>query len=257
MNQITPISAFKDNYIWIIRGKSPQVAVVDPGDAAPVLSYLEQNDLVLSAILITHHHQDHIGGVPELLKYAKVPVFGPGSSSILTVSVPVSEGAIINLPAQDLQLKVMAIPAHTLDHVAYYNEEILFSGDTLFTGGCGRIFEGSSELMLKALQRMAALPPTTKIYCGHEYTLHNLRFAQILEPKNPAITARIKKVEQLRHDKLPSIPATIAEELATNPFLRTTEPQVIAAIEHQYGQKFNSQVELFAALREWKNNFYA
>lgn len=257
MYQIIPIEAFKDNYIWVIRGNAAHAAVVDPGDAAPVIEFLEANNLILNAILLTHHHPDHVGGVPGLLEYMEVPVFGPSDSDIMSITVPVREGATINLPPQDLQLNVWEIPAHTLDHVAYFNDEILFSGDTLFTAGCGRVFEGSSEQMLNALQRLAGLKPTTKVYCGHEYTLHNLKFAHAVEPENKAVAARLKQVEQMRHDKLPTVPATMAEELTTNPFLRTTAPAIIAAVEKQYGQMFNSQVEIFAALREWKNNFYA
>lgn len=256
MLKITPISAFNDNYIWAISStNSSQVAVVDPGDPIAVIDFLTANNLQLNAILLTHHHQDHIGGVQDLLDYAKVPVYGPRSTFIRTVTNPVTEGSIVNLTTQDLQLKVMEIPAHTLDHVAYYNDQILFCGDTIFTGGCGRVFEGTPEQMLHALQRLAALNPQTKVYCGHEYTVHNLRFASLVEPSNQAIIARLQQAEQLQENDMPTVPALLAEELATNPFLRTQQPSVIAAVEKYYKHRINSEVEIFAALRAWKNNF--
>ncbi len=184
---------------------------MDPGVAAPVIKCLKTQDLQLSSILVTHHHADHTGGIDELLEHNPVPVFSHAT---------INNAHEIDLPDQHLKLKVLHIPGHTLDHVAFYNDEMLFCGDTLFAAGCGRIFEGTAQQMFVALNKLKNLPLTTKVYCGHEYTLANLKFAATIEPDNPAIFERLQKVEQLRDQNLPTLPSTIAEELATNPFLR-------------------------------------
>lgn len=254
MIEITPISAFKDNYIWAITNpNNPQVVVVDPGDAAPIIEYLCVNNLQLNAILLTHHHDDHIGGVEALLQHTIVPVYGPQSTLIRSVTKPLTEGSSIDL-IQGLQLKVMEIPAHTLDHIAYYNEQVLFCGDTLFTAGAGRIFEGTAKQMLQALQRLAALNPQTQVYCGHEYTLNNLRFAAMVEPGNLEIQKRLAEAQQLREKNKPTVPSTIGLELQTNPFLRSKIGAVVSSVEAHFRETFSTPVEVLAALREWKNN---
>jgi hydroxyacylglutathione hydrolase len=256
MHKIIPIPALNDNYIWAISApNNNHVVIVDPGEAEPVIEYLHKQHLKLNAILLTHHHMDHIGGVEELLAFSKVPVYGPQSQDIPLVSDYAVEGNNINLPAIDLQLKVMAVPAHTLDHVVYYNDTVVFTGDTLFTGGCGRIFEGTVEQMLRALRRITALNPKTLVYCAHEYTINNLRFAAEVEPNNQDLLFRLARSVELRKINKPTVPSTIEEELATNPFLRTHVHEIIAAVEEHFAEKFPDQIELFAALRNWKNNF--
>jgi len=246
MQKIIGIPALTDNYIWaIINTAAGKVAVVDPGTATPVINFLEDQQLQLSSILLTHHHHDHTGGVSELLNYCSVPVFGPGLAT----------GTAVIVPEIELTLQVLAIPAHTLDHVAYYNQDILFCGDTLFTGGCGRVFEGSAQQMLAALDQLSALSLQTKVYCGHEYTINNLRFALEVEPDNLKLQQRFETTVFMREQNEPTVPSSIAEELATNPFLRTRQPQVIAAIEAHWQRSFAGDVAVFAALREWKNTW--
>lgn len=246
MQKIIGIPALADNYIWaLVNTAIGKAAIVDPGDAAPVIKFLTKHQLQLSGILLTHHHGDHTGGVSKLLDYCCVPVFGPG---LVT-------GRKIIVPEIELTLQVLAIPAHTLDHVAYYNQEILFCGDTLFTGGCGRLYEGTAQQMLEALDKLSSLPVQTKVYCGHEYTVNNLRFALEVEPDNHKLQQRFEAALILREQNEPTVPSTIAEELATNPFLRTRQPQVIAAIEAHWQRSFDNEVAVFAALREWKNTW--
>jgi len=252
---IRPIKAFSDNYIWAIcNPNTKQVALVDPGDAQPALEFLQAHNMRLTAIILTHHHNDHIGGVSELLQHTKVPVYGPQSKFIPVVTNPVTDGAQIFLAEQDLHLNVMEIPGHTLDHIALYNDEMLFCGDTLFCGGCGRIFEGTPQQMLNAMQKLANLKPQTKVYCGHEYTQSNLKFALQVEPQNSSLQQRLIAVTALRNQGLPTVPSTMQEELATNPFLRTQIPAVSAAIAAHWHKQFKDQIEVFAALREWKNS---
>lgn len=256
MYKIIAIPALTDNYIWAIaNANKQQVAVVDPGDAAPVIEFLTTQNMQLTAILLTHHHADHINGVPALLEFNSVPVYGPSSKYIKSVTVPLTDGDSINLSEQDIQLQIMEIPAHTLDHIAYFNAKVLFSGDTLFTGGCGRIFEGSAEQMLVALHKLSMLNKQTQVYCGHEYTENNLRFAALVEPNNLQISERLEKCITLRKQAKSTVPATIATELATNPFLRVRQPQILSAIEAHFKRKFINEIDAFAALRNWKNNF--
>lgn len=246
MQKIIAIPALADNYIWaLVNSATRNVAIVDPGDAVPVLKFIAAQQLQLVAILLTHHHGDHTGGVPKLLDYKSVPVFGPG----------LADGSEVVIPELDLRLQVMAIPAHTLDHVAYYNQDIVFCGDTLFTGGCGRIFEGTPQQMLAALDQLAALPPQTKVFCGHEYTVKNLQFALEVEPDNTILQQRLESAILMRNQNQPTVPSTISEELATNPFLRTRYPQVIKAIEAHWQRQFTGDVAVFGALREWKNTW--
>ena len=215
---INAIKAFNDNYIWCMQYRD-QAVVVDPGDPAPVLQYLQQNNLTLSAILITHHHHDHTGGVAELLKHFPVTVYAPANGNYDFKHHPVAEGDCLELTEVGCELTVMEVPGHTIDHVAYYNHDILFCGDTLFAGGCGRIFEGTPEMMYQSLMRLAALPAETKVYCAHEYTLSNLHFAQSVDPDNAELMQRIEIEAAKRERDEPTVPSTIGLELKTNPFL--------------------------------------
>jgi hydroxyacylglutathione hydrolase len=254
MFDLTRISAFKDNYIWLLR-KDASAAVVDPGDAAPVLDVLQRERLSLSSILITHHHQDHRGGIDGLLAHApSAQVFGPAGESITGMTHPLRGGERIRLVALDLELQVIAVPGHTLGHLAYYGEGCLFCGDALFAGGCGRIFEGTPLSMYESLARLTALPDATWVYCGHEYTEANLRFALAVEPGNRVLRHRADEVAVMRAKGQSTVPSTLAVEKATNPFLRCKEPEVVAAARVR-GVTENDPVAVFAALREWKNSF--
>lgn len=254
MPTVTPIAAFTDNYIWLVRDNQNAV-VVDPGEAEPVLDYCEREGLTLTAILITHHHGDHVGGVKALLaQFPETTVYGPADESIPKRTVAVGEGVIVDLPSVSLQLKVMAIPGHTLGHIAYYDNQRVFCGDTLFAGGCGRLFEGSPLQMHQSLSRLAELPDATDVYCAHEYTLKNLAFARQVEPDNALLTQRQQAVQAMRTRQQPSLPSTIGQELATNPFLRCDHEAVVAAASAHRGHTVAPGVETFAALRRWKDN---
>ena len=258
---VLAVPAFKDNYLWLIHD-GVDAAVVDPGDSAPILAALDRLGLRLAAILLTHHHADHTGGVAALLAHgqapAQVPVFGPRNDNIATVSIPLAEGAIVDVPGIALALRVIDVPGHTLGHIAYVSDEQhwLFCGDTLFAGGCGRIFEGTPEQMATSLAKLAALPDSTEVYCAHEYTLSNLRFAAAVEGASPALQARIARDSAKRADGLATVPSTIAIEKATNPFLRYREPAIVASLVAAGKLAANaSPLASFTALREWKNNF--
>jgi hydroxyacylglutathione hydrolase len=256
---VLTVPAFKDNYLWIIHDGT-HAAVVDPGDAEPILAALQANGLTLTAILLTHHHADHIGGVTRLLEHSNVPVFGPRNDGIAAVTHPLAEGDRVRVPGLALELAVLDVPGHTNGHIAYVREDEgahwLFCGDTLFGGGCGRLFEGTPAQMAASLAKLAALPDDTLVYCAHEYTLANLRFAEALEPGNRALQMRIANDSELRGTHLPTIPTTIAIEKATNPFLRTREPSIIDSLALA-GRlpPGDDPVAVFAALREWKNVF--
>lgn len=256
MINVLPVNAFRDNYIWLITaGDSAKAAVVDPGDAAPVLAALDEHGLALCAILITHHHADHVGGVRRLLEHAAVPVYGPAGEDIPGRSHALSEGDTVVLKDLQLVFEVLAVPGHTAGHIAYYGHGCLFIGDTLFMAGCGRLFEGTAPQMHTSLQKLLALPDTTRVYCAHEYTLSNLRFARAVEPDNAAIRARVDRSETLRGQDLPTVPATLAEERQTNPFLRVDQAGVIAAAEKHTGHRLKNGAEVFAVLRDWKDSF--
>jgi len=257
--RVLAVPAFKDNYLWIVHD-GQHAAAIDPGAAEPILAALAEHHLTLTAILLTHHHADHIGGVPALLSRWQVPVYGPRADGIAAVSVPLGEGERVTVPGLDLMLRVLDVPGHTLGHIAYVREtpgaHWLFCGDTLFGAGCGRLFEGTPAQMADSLGKLAALPDDTLVFCAHEYTLANLRFAQAVEPDNPDLTARIVEDSGRREQGLATIPSTIGKEKATNPFLRYREPGIA-------GQLFkagklapgDSAIAAFAALREWKNTF--
>jgi hydroxyacylglutathione hydrolase len=254
MLRVEPVPAFADNYIWVLR-RDRHAAVVDPGDAAPVLAYLEAEGLHLRAILCTHHHADHVGGNAELVRRNRVPVFGPAAENIPGVDHPLAEGDRVVLPEFGTTFEVVEIPGHTRGHIAYVGEDAVFCGDTLFAVGCGRLFEGTPAQMYASLQKLATLPPHTRVYCGHEYTLANIRFALAANPGNNALREREVADRATRADGRPTLPSTIALELATNPFLRCTDPEVARNAETHAGASLRGPVAVFAAIREWKNGF--
>ena len=254
--KIHPLPAFEDNYIWLLQ-EGDAVAVVDPGEAAPVMRHLDACGAHLCAILATHRHDDHTAGIGELLARWPVPVFGPAreTQAVPGVDQPLSGGERIRLPELDAEFEVIAVPGHTLGHIAYYRSGALFCGDVLFGAGCGRVFEGTMKEMQASLAHLAALPPETAVYCAHEYTQSGLRFARAVEPGNAAIAARIADVAKLRERGLPTLPSNIGLELATNPFLRLRAPEVAAAASVRLGHAPDDDAEAFKAIREWRNTF--
>ena len=255
MLEVTAVSAFQDNYIWLIHGPDRRVVIVDPGDAAPVHVALAAQQLEPAAIFVTHRHHDHIGGVAELAARHGVPVFGPAREAQEVVTEPCLDGNRVRPPGLDLEFGVLEIPGHTLGHIAFHGHGALFCGDTLFSAGCGRLFEGSPEQMSASLARLAALPAETRICCGHEYTLSNLRFAAAVEPDNAAIAAYREKAAALRAENRPTLPSQMARELEVNPFLRTSEAGIRRAAEQWSGTRLDDKVRVFAALRRWKDEF--
>lgn len=252
MFAISFIPAFKDNYIWLLTGPDRRAVVVDPGDAAPVLDHLERAGLSLSAILITHHHPDHQGGVAELVARWQASVYGPAAESITGCTHPLTGGERIELLGETVE--VWAVAGHTRGHLAYRIGDALFCGDTLFGAGCGRLFEGTPAQMHAALSRIAGLPDETAIYCAHEYTALNLPFARAVEPDSPLLAERQARVAELRAAGLPTVPLRLGEEKASNPFLRCQVPAVIAAAR-AHGATGEDPLSVFAALRAWRNNF--
>ncbi|MDO8862355.1 hydroxyacylglutathione hydrolase [Haliea sp. E1-2-M8] len=257
---IEPLAAFSDNYIWLLRDSgSRRCFVVDPGDAAPVLAILERDQLELAGVLITHHHFDHVGGLEELIAHSDPVVYGPRNPAITGISRPLQAGASIEVLG--LEFSVIAVPGHTLDHIAYYHAgssgqpPLLFCGDTLFAGGCGRMFEGTAPVMYASLASLAALPGATRVYCAHEYTQANLRFARAVEPDNSDLARRAAEVAAARERGEPTVPSELAVELTTNPFLRCEEPALVAALRRQGKWQGEKPEEVFAALRTWKDSF--
>lgn len=253
MFNVTAIPALRDNYIWAIHNDR-HAALVDPGEAAPALEFLDTHNLQLDAILCTHRHADHIGGVAKLREVYSVPVYGRRHPGNPHITHDLHEADQVRLDAFGLVLDIMEIPGHLDDHLAYFAPDILFCGDVLFGAGCGRNFEGTFAQLLGSLQRLAQLPEPTRVYCAHEYTTPNLRFALACEPDNPDVQHRIADTQHLRDANLPTLPSTIALEKATNPFLRCTRPGIIRTLQ-QRGLEDTSELAIFTALREWRNHF--
>lgn len=251
--QIIPIPAFKDNYIWLIHNGA-HATIVDPGDSAPVIDAITRLKLTLTTILITHHHHDHIGGVAELMDvFPQLSVYAPALEQYNFDHVAITEQDTVHLKDLNLTFAVIDLPGHTLGHIAYYSKlhQLLFCGDTLFGAGCGRLFEGTPTQMLHSLQKLAALPSTTKVYCTHEYTLHNINFALTLEPNNQTLIERYKNTREMRESNVPSLPSTIKLELASNPFLRCDSEEIQSSIQ----LKNASEIDIFSKLRELRNSY--
>jgi hydroxyacylglutathione hydrolase len=253
---LVALPAFTDNYIWMLHN-GREALVVDPGEAAPVVRALDAQQLTLAGILVTHHHADHVGGVDALRERLHGPVYGPARESIPQPCIPLADGASCTL--MGMRFDVIDVPGHTAGHIAYVHRPadaapILFCGDTLFSAGCGRLFEGTAEQMHASLARLAALPGDTRVCCGHEYTLANLRFARAVETGNEDVSRYIAWSQAQRGQGLPTLPSSIARERAVNPFLRCAEPAVVQAAREQ-GAASADGTEVFATLREWKNRF--
>lgn len=253
------VPAFRDNYLWLFHSPGDSRAyVVDPGDARPIEAALSEHGLSLAGILVTHHHPDHIGGIDQLLENRTVPVYGPAGGSVPQVTQPLGDGDSVTLN-NAFTFKVLTVPGHTLDHIAYYCEQTdpptLFCGDTLFAGGCGRLFEGTPEQMYESLGKLSRLPESTRVYCAHEYTLANLAFAKAVESGNQALSNRIKSEQSKRDRQEATVPSTIALEKSTNPFLRCDQDSVKTAAEIHSNQALETPQEVLAAVREWKDNF--
>jgi hydroxyacylglutathione hydrolase len=254
---VRPVRAFSDNYIWVIDPPDApgHVAVVDPGDAEPVIAELDRSGASLAAILLTHHHPDHIGGVAQLLRRAAVPVYGPKDPRIGVPLRPLGDGDRCDLADLGLSFEILHVPGHTVSHIAFWGHGALFCGDTLFSAGCGRMFEGTPLQMSASLSRLRDLPGDTQVYCGHEYTAANLRFALAVDPDNGAAAGYAGEVERVRARDEPSLPSTIALESRVNPFLRCDDPVVAAAAARHAGRPLPGRADVFGELRAWKDRF--
>jgi len=254
---VRPVRAFSDNYVWLIESPNrPAAAVaVDPGEAAPVIAELERRNLRLAAILLTHHHPDHIGGVPELLRLGDVPVIGPEDERIPHRTLTVHGQERCELSDLGLSFEILQVPGHTVSHIAFWGHGAVFCGDTLFSAGCGRMFEGTPKQMNASLNRLRELPPETQVFCGHEYTAANLRFALTVEPINSAALEYQESVQRIRELGEPSLPSTLNLEIRVNPFLRCDKPAVRAAAEAHAGKSLEDPAEVFGVLRAWKDRF--
>ena len=259
--EITPIKAFSDNYIWAITAKdNNSLVLVDPGDASVCIHYIQQHGLQLHSILITHHHNDHIGGVNALREYCQqqqwpLTIYGPALEAVDSSDIKLVEGDKVALAPVALDFTIIDLPGHTKGHIAYLCNDILFCGDTLFSGGCGRLFEGTPAQMYHSLGKLSTLPPQTRVYCTHEYTLDNLAFALTVEPDNVDLIDYYNHVKLLREQDKISLPSTIATEGLINPFLRCNSPTIIETAQEYCNKPLNEGLETFTVLREWKNNF--
>jgi len=254
---IIQIPAFIDNYLWLLYENNSESAVaIDPGDSKPILRALESNNLILTDILITHHHNDHIGGIPELKKiFPKVNIYGPDDTRIPT-NIVVNDEDVIKLSSLNEEFSIIDVKGHTNSHIAYYFDKRLFCGDTLFSCGCGRLFEGTYEDMHRALTKIKNLPKETMVYCAHEYTLDNIGFAKILDPNNLELLYREKEVTSILKDGGYSVPSLLDNELKINPFLRFDNKDIIKATQKHFNIKINNEAEVFKYIREWKDNEY-
>ncbi len=257
MLEVKPIASFGDNYIWMLLNPGQdRVVVVDPGDGALVLNLLKMRDLELAAVLITHHHNDHTGGIDDLLaQFPELPVYGPKLEAIPSVNRPVAVGDVVEINGVGC-FQVLDASGHTAGQIAYYGDGALFPGDALFSVGCGRIFNGTYSQMVDTLKRLAALPAETRLYSAHEYTLDNIGFAKWVEPENRAIAAWEQVCRKKRAVGEATLPSLLSDELATNPFLRLNEPAVIAAAEAFAGRSLLDDINVFTAIRQWKDEKY-
>jgi len=254
MFTVSAVQAFKDNYIWIVHNQSAAV-IVDPGDASPVRQYLRQHKLQPVAIFCTHHHHDHTGGNMTLAQEFSIPVYGPANENIPLCTHGLTGGETLTIPELATEFTVMEVPGHTAGHIAFYGGHALFCGDTLFSCGCGRIFEGDAQQMYASLQKLAGLPDETKIYCAHEYTLANIEFAKTVDPDNSVLFELEKDCRQKRANSLPTLPSSMAIEKAVNPFLRCDQKPIIDCASQHEGRQLKDPVSVFTVLRNWKNSF--
>ena len=256
MTSVRPLRAFSDNYIWLMEDGTGRAIVVDPGQADPVMTALAADNLTLAGILVTHHHFDHTGGVASLASTWGCPVYAPENPAIEAVTHRVAAGDRVEV--LDCVFEVLAVPGHTLDHIAYFqsgDRPLVFCGDTLFAGGCGRVFEGTFPMMFESLQRLAALPDNTRVYCAHEYTLANLSFAQAVEPGNADLLARVAHARALREENSPTVPSLLSTERLTNPFLRCSQTGVVQGLADAGRSNNGSAQDRFEELRQWKDSF--
>lgn len=254
--EATPVPALRDNYVWLLHGTQPErVAVVDPGEAEPVRAVLRDRSLTPSCILVTHRHWDHVNGIGDLLQEWDLPVYGPADEPVPERSRGLSDGDRLELEELGLSFDISGVPGHTLGHIAYHGHGVLLSGDTLFSAGCGRVFEGTPAQMRESLHRLRDLPGETRVLCGHEYTLKNLEFCAAVEPDNADIRAHQEWAREQRNAGAPTLPSTLEQERRTNVFLRCDQASVRAGAEDHAERPLEDADAVFATIREWKDRF--